>query len=310
MVGPVTAIARDGHLAAEIADLHGLGARRITAVLDSGWTNHVHVVHSPEPTHVIRFAIDAAAEDRVEVEAWALTRAAAHGIPSPRVVATGELHGVPYLVQEFVAGARGPDRRSLELWRALGAYTRALPSIPVDDSAPGGLFSRFGRHLPEAWRSHVEYNLDQLTGDDPLLRLGVYGPGQQPCIRDRITALADRDLTLGLAHGDVSLNNVLVPDAGPPVLIDWGSATTGPAPWDDVVAVRRNRVRDGTTDQEWAAFADGCGVTPYHLATVVDELTLLSCLDLVRWALDRAPDRLDDLVTAARSHLGADPASR
>ncbi len=66
--------------------------------MDSGWTNHVHVDHSPDPTHVIRFAIDAAAEGKVEVEAWALTQAAAHGIPSPGVVATGELHGVPYLV--------------------------------------------------------------------------------------------------------------------------------------------------------------------------------------------------------------------
>jgi len=300
-------IARDEHLAAEIADLHGLHALRITAVVDSGWTNHVHVVHSPDPTHVIRFAIDAAAEDKVEVEAWALTQAAAHGIPSPGVVATGELHGVPYLVQEFVAGARGPDRRSLQLWRTLGGYARALHTIPVDDSTPEGLF---GRDLPKAWRSHLEYNLDELTADDPLIRLGVYTPAQQAGIWDRIAALVSTDLVLGLAHGDLSLNNVLVPDTGPPVLIDWGSATTGPSPWDDVVRVRRNRVRDGMSDPEWSAFADGCGATPHDVATTVEELTLLSCLDLVRWALDRAPDRLDELVLTARGHIAAHPADR
>lgn len=302
--------ARDEHLAAEIADLHALGARRITPVLDSGWTNHVFVVHSPDPAQVTRFAIDAAAEDTVQVEAWALTRAAAHGIPSPRVVATGQLHGVPYLVQEFVAGARGPDRRSPELWRTLGRYTRALHSIPVDDSAPGGLFGRFGRDLPTAWRSHLEHNVDQLSADDPLIRLGVYAPDRQDGIRDRITALRDTDLVLGLAHCDISLNNVLVPDTGPPVLIDWGSATTGPSPWDDVVTVRRNTLRDGMTGPEWAAFADGCGVTPHDMTTIVDELALLSCLDVVRWALDRAPDRLDELVVAARAHVAADLARR
>ena len=178
----------------------------------------------------------------------------------------------------------------------------------MDDSTPEGLFGRFGRDLPKAWRSHLEYNLDELTADDPLIRLGVYTPAQQAGIRDRIAALASTDL--GLAHGDLSLNNVLVPDTGPPVLIDWGSATTGPSPWDDVVTVRRNRVRDGMSDPEWSAFADGCGATPHDVATTVEELTLLSRLDLVRWALDRAPDRLDELVLTARGHIAAHPAGR
>jgi len=112
-------VGRDARLAAAIGELHGLHAPSVTPIVGAGSANHVFVVRSSEVTLVVRFAIDVARQDSVDLEAWALTQAARHGIPSPSVVATGCLSGVPYLVQTFVEGVSGTERRTPQLWRTL-----------------------------------------------------------------------------------------------------------------------------------------------------------------------------------------------
>lgn len=295
---------RNERLALAIADIHGLPTGTVRPVVGAGWTNHVVVLGSPEPDYVVRYAMDPVDDARIAVESWVLPRVAALELPVPRVVVTGVINDIPYLVEEFVAGGRAPDHACPGLWRTLGRYAAAMRAVPLGADAPDALFSRFGRDLPTAWRRHLQYNLDRLTDDDPLLELGVYERREQPSLRDILLQLADVPLTHGLGHGDLTLANVLVPDRGAPVLIDWGSASAGPSPWADLVQLHRHRVRDGVADEYLDAFTEGCGLVPSQVPDTVADLTLLGDLDLVRWARERAPQRLAELVEVAHGTVG------
>lgn len=295
---------RDERLALAVADVHGLPTATVRPIVGAGWTNHVVVLGSPAPAYVVRYALDPADDARVGLETWLLPRVAAHGVPGPKLVASGEIEGIPYLVQEFVTGGRGPDRASPGLWHILGRYASAMRTVALGPDAPDLLFTRFGRDLPAAWRDHLAYSLDQLTDDDPLLRLGVYKIGQQQAIHAVVAALAEVPLTHGLGHGDLTLANVLVPDGRPPVVLDWGAAAAGPSPWHDLVLLHRNRVRDRVVSSCVDAFIDGCGLPLAQAKATVTDLTLLGDLDLVRWARERAPHRLAELVEAARRTVG------
>ena len=275
-------------------------------IVGAGSANHVFVVRSSEGTLVVRFAIDVASQDSVELEAWALTQAARHGIPSPSVVATGCLSGVPYLVQTFVEGVSGTERRTPQLWRTLGEYASRMHDIPITAETPDALFSRFGRDLPQAWRAHLQYNMGQLVRTDPLIDLGVYEIGQQGSLRARIASLEATDMTFGLNHGDLSMKNLLVPEHGAPVLIDWGSARTGPSPLLDLVGLlTAHRLQNDPSDQELLAFADGYGICLEEISETLENLMVLEALDLVRWAIDQRPDLLAQVAESARGQVAS-----
>lgn len=296
--------ARDERFAAVVARRHGLRVHSVGPVADPGAVNHVFVVGAADGRYVVRFAVDPKQDDVVDAEAWATARAAGVGVPSPVVVAVDRLDGIPYLVERFVEGRAGTSRRSLGLWRTLGGYARAVHAVPVTADAPASLFTRFGRDLPAAWAAHLRYGLAELTATDPLIALGVYPADRQDVLRRRLRSLETADLTFGLNHGDLALRNLIVPDDGPPVLVDWGSVNAGPSPLGDLLTLlEAHRSGGDPSDEELAAFTDGYGADLRDLCRIAEDVALLGALDLVRWAIDRRPDRLPGAVDAARERV-------
>ena len=55
----------------------------------------------------------------------------------------------------------------------------------------------------------VDYNLQSLTSDDVLLRLGVYSASQRPQIVDAFADLRARPFCFGLCHNDLNPGNVM-----------------------------------------------------------------------------------------------------
>jgi hypothetical protein len=213
------------------------------------------------------------------------------------VVADGILDGVPYGVQRFVTGKPGDTVTGSELWSVLGRYGRVINAISTEDSAPTGLFTRFGRDLLSAWKAHVEYNLGELDATDPLLRMGVYSSKQQDRLRRTLTELSEIPMRFGLSHGDLSIRNLLLPAGESPVLIDWGSASFGPVPLTDLLLVDRDARNGGSpSDAEFHAFAEALGVDLEQARGTLDAYRRLHLLDLVRWAADQRPERLDDAI--------------
>lgn len=170
-----------------------------------------------------------------------------------------------------------------------------MARAPLDE-APEGIFSRFGRNLPSAWRSHLRYNLDALSERDPLIEDGVYLRQDLGRLRTLLATLEGVDFVFGLAHGDLAPRNLIPRRApSPPLLIDWGSARTGPAPWTDLQQVYVWAVHDRTiTYDALQQFADAAGLPlGNHETAVLTQLTALRFLDLARWARDRRPDLYD-----------------
>jgi Ser/Thr protein kinase RdoA (MazF antagonist) len=272
--------------------------------LPGGSVNHTFAVGHDDERCVIRIAIDPMRVDEFMSEAWCLRLAAAHGIASPEVVAVGTLEGVPYAVHRFIPHLGQDSVSGRHLWTVLGRYARTIHKLPITDHAPDNLFTRFGRDLSAAWRAHLAYHLAELTRTDRLIALGVYSEADQPPLRQLILRLVDTPMRFGLNHGDLASRNVLVRPDRQLVLIDWGSAACGPVPYLDLLILLRDHEQnaDPSTD-ELAAFADGYGLDLEALLPTLHALRKLTALDLVRWAIDRRPDRLPELVDRARREL-------
>lgn len=262
---------------------------------------------------VVRTPRDIAGSDTYPAERWAAEHAARHGVPTPRVLASEpEFGDGPLMIVEHVASIAS-DR---DPWHDLGRLAAALAEVPLDAAdpasaepdgvesrVPDALLTRFGRDLPEAWRRHLRYGLDSLVPGDRLLGLGVYAEHQRGPLRAALEQLAVESAGWrhGLVHGDLAPRNLVPRGADDPVLIDWGSARTGPVPWLELDRVHRWSVLDGVVGaDELRRFADGLGVDLDDSLPPLRRLALLHHLDLVRWALERRPDRLAREVEEAR----------
>lgn len=283
-------------------------ARRVVAALGgtagrvivlAGVVNHVLRVQGPGTDWVVRFPVDPCQPDEFPVERWAVGRAAELGIPVPRVVATGTLDGRPYLVWEHLAESPSAPGTA---WTWLGRYAATVGGIPLDD-APDGVFSRFGRDLPLAWRRHLEYNLAELGEADRLLADGVYLGADLPVLLDLVGGLAGVELRFGLAHGDLAPRNLVPRGASaPPALIDWGNATTGPTPWTDLQRVHQWVGEGLVTREELEQLAQAAGLPLTEgNERVLVAMSVLQHLDVARWALDRRPELYPRYRDAGRS---------
>jgi hypothetical protein len=200
-----------------------------------GVVNRVFRVTGPGHDWVIRYPKDVRRTNEFPVEIWAGHQAKLLGIPSPPVVATGHLDHRPYLVLDYIEPQEGQGID--ESWRWLGRYATVMSAVPLHE-APQEIFSRFGRDLPTAWRAHLDYNLDALSEADPLIADCIYRPGELGRLRALIEGPRSVDFAFGLAHGDLAPRNLIPRRApSPPVLLDWGTATSGPAPWTDLQRV-------------------------------------------------------------------------
>ncbi|WP_150306435.1 phosphotransferase family protein [Planctomonas psychrotolerans] len=296
---------RNAELARAIAHRHGIPPIDVVA-LPGGFVNHSFAIGPPDARVVLRFAVDPHRRDDFDIEAWCLGAAASAGIASPRLLVRGEEDDVPYLVQEFVDG-RHPVQDSAkdtdDTWHRLGALAARVSDVALTADAPVALFSRFGRDLPRAWASHVDYNLAELSPTDPLIDWGVYPAAAAPILRQELGRLRDAPFTFGLRHGDLAPRNVILRD-GEPVLLDWGAASAGPAPLGDVLSVFRWHVTEGSPDLDSVRiFAEQCGLDWTRTLPDLEAMLALEALDLVRWSMAWRPDLLDDYRVSAATVL-------
>ena len=296
---------RDADLACAILKELSLTASRVVEIVGQGEVNHVFTASTLEGELVIRFSRDPLDTDDYSKEAWCLTTMNVRGIPVPELIAVGTHAEIPYIVQRFVDGVNADTCRNKDLWIQLGSYSRTINNTPLGDDAPDSLFQRFGRDLLANWKEHIRYNLNQLTADDPLILLGAYTPDEQEWLSHTIAHLEIQVKAFGLSHGDLVPKNVLISADGTPVVIDWGAASAGPIPYRDYMRIWRDDAEEGFTAQDLERFAEGYGVPVGELLETMHALLVLDSIDVVRWALDKRPDRVESYVVRARQRLGS-----
>ena len=277
----------------------------VTPLLGKGRSNKVFIVEATNHKVVIRMSDRDDAFDEYTKEAWCIERAAARGVSVPSVISVGRFEANAYLVQSYIAGDNGIDSRAPKagIWRQLGKYAKLIHSIGV----PG-----FGRTLPEitegdarkSWLRCLEYNIESLTQNDPLIKLKVLTQFQSKRIRDVFAGLRGREFTFGLNHGDIALQNTIVDKRGKVHLIDWGSAEAGIVPHHDLIQMLMMNITEGNPDDaQIAAFLDGYGISPVEFQRMMPELEKLLVLlafNDVRGAIDSNAEELERFVFHAR----------
>jgi fructosamine-3-kinase len=269
--------------------------------LHGGEVNFTYRVHTETGDVVIRFPVDRLRGNEFPAEFWATRTAAAAGIPVARALQTGEMAGVPFIVSEYIAPAEHPIDSP---WITLGSLAKRIAPLDLSD-APDGLFSRFGRHLSPAWTQHLQYNMQALHPDDDLAADGAYDLRLLDRIRSAFEALASHSFAFGLAHGDLAPRNLLSQGPGSaPVLLDWGGATTGPAPWTDARRVFEWAFLDRSiAEDDYAEFLAAAGLDRRTDESTLIAMTALHLLDVTRWAHEVRPDLYTEYVVRCRTGL-------
>jgi aminoglycoside phosphotransferase (APT) family kinase protein len=296
-------------LAARVTyDIVGGRPAAVEPLVGKGSVNEVFVVEGAGRKLVVRMSDRAGALEEYEKEAWCIARAAELGVPVAEVLGVGASEGGAYVVQTYVDGDEGRDSAAPKavVWRELGRYARLIHSVAV----PG-----FGLKLSEithgdarsSWLRHVEYNVESLTEDDPLIKLGVLTRGQSRLVRDVFERLKRREFAFGLNHGDLSLRNTIVGEGGRVTLLDWGSAEAAAVPHHDLIQMLKMSMSDGDPDAEdIAAFLEGYGISAdeyERMRPELDALLLLRAFDKLRWAIEQGGEELEPYVRHAREAL-------
>ena len=223
------------------------------------------------------------------------------------VLAAGEAGERAWMLQPFLRGTPGdelgPGKRE-QVWRGIGKQMRRIHAVPVGGF--GETLSDLAAGSAASWHKHLAYNVGELTASDPLLGLGLLDRGGQAHLRGLFEYLATRPVRLGLCHGDLSLQNVIVRDRSVQV-IDWGCAQGHFVPHYDLGVVLAESLGEDTA--EFAALLDGYGIDPtsfrHDIRFDVLALRALEAVDKVRWALDRNRARLPGLAGRLAAALRA-----
>src|ERR1044072_6203891 len=277
----------------------------VTPVVGKGRVNKVFIVETANHKVVIRMSDRDEALDEYAKEEWCIERAAACGVPVASVVSIGQCEGNAYLIQPYIAGDDGTDSRAPKhgIWQELGKYARLIHSIGVHGFGPR-LSDLTRGEARKSWLRYVDYNIESLTANDPLIKLNVLTPQQSKVIRDVFTDLRKREFTFGLIHGDISLKNTVVDQRSRVHLLDWGSAGAGLVPHHDLMEIlMRNMVEGDPDDTQIKAFLDGYGIAPVDFKQMMPELErllVLRALDKVRFAIDRKVEKIPHFVYHAR----------
>ncbi|MGO4373781.1 phosphotransferase family protein [Paenibacillus sp. MCAF20] len=277
-------------------------------IIDKGIVNQVCVVETLSCKVVVRMN-DIGTYSSYVKERWCIEQSAAVGIPGPEVLSIGITDDAAYMIQTFVDGDNGLDSSvpKSSIWRQLGEYAKRIHSIRVKgygenliDPVHGEFQSPPHAGSNGSWLGYVQYNINSLTELDPLIGLGVISPMESQRVRKLFEHMKQRTYRFGLIHGDISLKNTIVTQAGQVILIDWGCAVVSTVPHGEITYLMQRYIQsEGPNNEEFKAFIDGYGISEKDLDDS-RHILLLSAFDKLRWAIDRSPDLIEPYAAYAK----------
>nr|WP_211175642.1 aminoglycoside phosphotransferase family protein [Paenibacillus sp. SZ31] len=249
-------------------------------------------------------------------EKWCIERATSAGIPGPETLSVGVNAEHAYMIQTVVEGDNGLDTTvpPSMIWRKLGEYTQRLQSIPVTgfgrdlhNSVQDRFYSPPHAGSDGSWQGYVQYNINSLTEQDPLIELGVMTMKESQVVRQLFEQMNMQKFRFGLCHGDLSLKNTIVSSTGEITLLDWGNAEVTVTPYGDIIQLMQCQLRgEGPDNEGMKAFLEGYGTSVQeqeHELNQARYVLLLKAFDTLRWAIDRSPDQIEFYTTLAKQAL-------
>lgn len=197
----------------------------------SGQTNYVFAINHVEGQFVVRLSPDAEKTEAFRKELWATQKVREAGVPSPEVLAVGNIGSEPYMISRRVTGSEAshhPRRNSIV--HEMGRYAQIINSIRT---------TSFGANFD--WTTNgpknttwIEY-LDKELGVEQ--RLSVFtqhemlSGHQVKMVQKIIDDTRAMRIEPSLIHGDLRLKNVIVDDDGEiAAIIDWEECLSTIAP--------------------------------------------------------------------------------
>jgi aminoglycoside phosphotransferase (APT) family kinase protein len=284
----------------QIAIRCGLRPQEAVPLVGRGFVNRIWRVRAEPEDAIVRLNLDrdaASALKEYRLEAWCYSALAEVGLAAPKVLGLGEHVDHAFLAYTYVPGTPGDEAEDrLKVWRQLGEWAAVVHHLVVPPEA-WRLFPL--RSSPtEDWAAQRHLNIVSLGPDDPLLALGIYDLGDVPWLQTMFAGIPDGPL--GLCHGDLAPRNLILGDDGRTWLLDWGCASLHLTPHAEVEDVLRKHLLENEPDRaEWTAFASGYGSDGPTLLAEVGPFLVLKAFDLVRWAIDRCPERREEMTTRA-----------
>lgn len=277
-------------------------------IIGKGIVNQVCLVETESDKVIVRMNDKGTYQSFIK-EKWCIEHAAAVGIPGPEVLSIGIFNETAYMIQTFVDGDNGLDSTVFksDIWMKLGEYAKRIHSTNVKgfgenliDPIHGEFQSPSHAGSDGSWQGYLQYNINSLTENDRLIELGVITKKESKRIRNLFENLQKEKFRFGLCHGDISLKNTIVNQAGQVTLLDWGSAEVSVVPHVDIIHLIRCQILgEGPSIEEFKAFLDGYGISVKELVKM-RHLMLLRAFDNLRWAIDQSPDQIESYVKLAK----------
>ncbi|WP_342570964.1 aminoglycoside phosphotransferase family protein [Paenibacillus sp. FSL R5-0749] len=281
-------------------------------ILGKGFVNQVCLVETASRKVVVRMN-DPDTYSTFVKEKWCIERAASAGIPGPKALSVGVNSEHAYMIQTVVEGDNGLDTTvsPTVIWRKLGEYTKQFQSISVNgfgremhDEVQNQFYSPPHPGSDGSWQGYVQYNINSLTEQDPLIELGVITMKESQVVRQWFEQLKMQKFRFGLCHGDLSLKNTIVSSTGEITLLDWGNAEVTVVPYGDIIQLMQCQLQGNGPDKEQLrAFLEGYGTSiqeQEHELNQARHVLLLKAFDTLRWAIDRSPDQIKFYTVLAK----------
>lgn len=197
----------------------------------SGRTNYVYSVNHVEGQFVVRLSPEPEKMEAFRKELWATQKVREAGVPSPEVLAVGNIGSDTYMITRRVTGSEATNHpRRGHIVNEIGRYAQMINSIRTtnfgsnfDWTTNGPQHNTWAEYLDNEWQ--VERRLGVFAEHK------ILSAQQIQKLRKIIDNTKRMRVEPKLNHGDLRLKNVIVDDDGEiAAIVDWEDCLSTIAP--------------------------------------------------------------------------------
>ena len=193
----------------------------------------------------------------------------------------GTINDLPFMIMNKIEGLNGSKCTPIEkikIWKNLGEFANKFHSVKQIQE-----LHIASDEFHDNWISKLDYNINQLSKDDTLLKRNVFTINEQEYAQNILITLKNKNFTEGLVHGDLCPRNAMW-ENGKVFLLDWGSSKIDIVPHTEIGIVQMD---NDLSEDEFKSFLSGLGISNYEYKEIEGEIkniNFLNRLDLYRWA--------------------------
>lgn len=243
----------------------------------SGLSNYVFAVNHVEGQFVVRISPEPGKIEAFRKELWATQKVREVGVPSPEVLAVGNIGSEPYMVTRRVTGAEATHHpRRKHIVHEIGRYAAIINSVRTtnfgsnfDWTTNEPKHSTWAEYLDREW--DVGRRLSLFTQHQML------SSQQVEKLREIVNNTRASHIEPLLNHGDLRLKNVIVDDDGEiAAIVDWEDCLSTIAPqWELSIALH-----DLSIDEK-DLFIEGYGLNGKQL---VEMSPLIKAFNIINYS--------------------------